>query len=125
MRLLLDTHALLWWLADDPRLAPEGRKAIACPDHLVYVSAVSVWEIIIEQSLGKLELPADFAEVLAAEPFEPLPITADHALRVAHLPPLHSDPIDRMLVAQALCEGLTIVTRDAGLARYGVPLVPA
>jgi PIN domain nuclease of toxin-antitoxin system len=118
MNLLLDTHVLLWWLADDPALSARARAAIGHTDNLVYVSAVTLWEIVIKRSLGKLDLPGDWAEVLAREPFRRLPVTWDHALRVAQLPNVHRDPFDRLLIAQAMEEDLVLVTGDELLARY-------
>jgi PIN domain nuclease of toxin-antitoxin system len=120
MNLLLDTHALLWWLDDNPTLSAEARDAIADGRNLVFVSAVAIWEIRIKQALGKLQLPANFREVLDSQAFDELPLTVDHAHRLAELPPLHRDPFDRMLVAQAIAERLTIVTRDPDIARYRV-----
>jgi len=120
MNLLLDTHALLWWLDDDPTLSAEARDAIADGRNLVFVSAVVIWEVRIKQSLGKLQLPSNFREVLDSQAFDELPLTVDHAHRLAELPPLHRDPFDRMLVAQAMAERLTIVTRDPDIARYPV-----
>lgn len=125
MRLLLDTHALLWWLADDPRLADRAREAIADPASSVFVSAAVAWEIAIEQALGRLEPPEDLSVRLARERFEELAITIVHALRAGELPPHHSDPFDRVLVAQAELEGLTLVTRDPRIAQYGVAVLPA
>jgi PIN domain nuclease of toxin-antitoxin system len=120
MNLLLDTHALLWWLDDNPTLSAEARDAIADARNLVFVSAVVIWEVRIKQSLGKLQLPSNFREVLDSQAFDELPLTVDHAHRLAELPPLHRDPFDRMLVAQAIAERLTIVTRDPDIARYPV-----
>lgn len=117
MRLLLDTHVLLWWLADDPRLAATARAAIASPEDEVRVSAASIWEMVIKQALGKLQLPDGFAEVLASEDLLPLPVTAAHALAVGRLPLLHHDPFDRLLVAQCQVEGLTLVTADTRVAQ--------
>jgi PIN domain nuclease of toxin-antitoxin system len=129
VRLLLDTHVLLWWLADDPALNDAARAAIADPANAVWVSAASAWEIAIKSALGRLHLPQPACEfvpvALAENDFAPLPIAVDHALRVADLPPLHGDPFDRMLIAQALAEGLTLVTADAALARYPVPVLDA
>ena len=125
MRLLLDTHALLWWLADDPRLADRAREAIADPASSVFVSAAVAWEIAIEQALGRLEPPEDLSVRLARERFEELAITIVHALRAGELPPHHSDPFDRVLVAQAELEGLTLVTRNARIAQYGVAVLLA
>lgn len=118
MRLLLDTHLLLWALAAPSKLSANTRKQIE--DAEVYASAASIWEISIKSALGKLD--ADPAEVLAAvEPagFAMLPITGMHAARVAELPPLHKDPFDRMLVAQALCEPMILYTNDEVMRPYG------
>ncbi len=118
MRLLLDTHLLLWALAAPGKLSANVRKQV--DDAEVYVSAVSIWEISIKSALGKLD--ADPAEILAAvEPagFALLPITGMHAAKVAELPPLHKDPFDRMLVAQALYEPMTLYTNDELLRPYG------
>ena len=125
MNLLLDTHALLWWLDDNPTLSAEARDAIADGRNLVFVSAVAIWEIRIKQALGKLQLPANFREVLDTQAFDELPLTVDHAHRLAELPPLHRDPFDRMLVAQAIAERLTIVTCDPDIARYRVRTIEA
>jgi PIN domain nuclease of toxin-antitoxin system len=120
VRILLDTHFLLWWLADDPALGERARQVIASPDHLVCYSAASVWEIRIKQRIGKLELPDDFADSLAAQAFVPLAITTAHAHAIKDLPLHHRDPFDRMLVAQAQIERLTLLTRDEQLAKYEV-----
>lgn len=123
MNLLLDTHVVLWWLADDPTLDDAARHAISDPDNTVFLSAVVVWEIRIKQMIGKLDLPPEFADVLADQDFVELPVTVAHALAVGELPPIHRDPFDRMLVAQAKVEGLTVVTRDSALAEYGVAVL--
>ena len=125
MNLLLDTHALLWWLDDKPTLSAEARDAIADGSNLVFVSAVVIWEVRIKQSLGKLQLPSNFREVLDSQAFDELPLTVDHAHRLAELPPLHRDPFDRVLVAQAIAERLTIVTCDPDIARYRVRTIEA
>lgn len=125
MNLLLDTHALLWWLDDNPTLSAEARDAIADGRNLVFVSAVVIWEVRIKQSLGKLQLPSNFREVLDSQAFDELPLTVDHSHRLAELPPLHRDPFDRMLVAQAMAERLTVVTRDPNIARYPVRVLKA
>ena len=125
MNLLLDTHALLWWLADQPTLAPEAREAIATGENLVFVSAVVIWEIRIKQALGKLKIPPEFKQVLDAQPFEKLAISAEHANAVAELPDIHRDPFDRMLVAQAKVEGFALVSRDLVFARYGIAVISA
>ena len=123
MKLLLDTHVILWWLADDPTLKPDARSAISETSNLVYVSAVSLWEIVIKRGLGKLRLPEDWADILMREPFRQLPINCRHALRVGELPDIHKDPFDRLLVAQCLAEELTLVTHDATLQHYDVPIL--
>lgn len=118
MRILLDTHVLLWLLARPSRLPPGTRKRIASAD--AYVSAASIWEIGIKARLGKLRADAD--EILSSiEPagFSLLPVSGEHAARVAHLPPLHRDPFDRMLVAQCLVEPMILVTNDVALTGYG------
>lgn len=121
MRLLLDTHAFLWWLADHRSLSAAARAAIADPSALVFVSAASVWEISIKASLGRLDLGgADPSEAIPACGFLDLPVTSAHAWTAGRLPAHHDDPFDRMLVAQALAEGLTCVTRDPEIASYGV-----
>lgn len=125
MNLLLDTHALLWWLNDDATLSPQARSAIADPENTVYLSAVVVWEIRIKQAIGKLGLPSDFHQVLDAQQFVDLPVTVAHAHALAELPPIHNDPFDRMLVAQAVHERMFVATRDPEIARYGVDVVAA
>lgn len=123
MRLLLDTHVAIWWLSGDRRLSTATRRAIEdAPD--AYLSAVSLWEMFIKQGTGRLDLPADFADALR-EDFVELPLTFDHALEGRMLPGVHRDPLDRMLVAQARVEALTIVTADRTLAEYGVSVLAA
>ena len=125
MRLLLDTHALLGWLADEG-LSARARDAIADPDNVVTVSAASAWEISIKKALGKLAAPDDLEEqVRAAGGFTLLPITIAHAMAAGRLARHHDDPFGRMLVAQALAEGLTLVTRDRRFDEYGVARLPA
>jgi PIN domain nuclease of toxin-antitoxin system len=125
-RLLLDTHVWLWWQIDDRRLGESARKAIASAPE-VRLSAASVWEIAIKSALGKLTLPrgADILEELDRDGFMPLAVEVEHAARLRELPLLHRDPFDRMLISQALSEGLTLVTADPQLEGYGVTLVDA
>ena len=121
MRLLLDTHALLWALATPAKLPAATAAAIRDPANAVFVSAASAWEIAIKSALGKLS--ADLDEIVRTSievGFEELVVTLAHARRVRALPPRHRDPFDRMLVAQAIEEGLTVVTRDAAVGDYGV-----
>lgn len=124
-RLLLDTHVLLWWLADDAALGPRARSLIAAADNVIYVSAASIWEISIKKSLGKLQAPDGFDMIMDEEGFESLVIDAFHAEQAGALPPLHRDPFDRMLIAQAQAEGLSILTCDQNIAPYGVRLIDA
>ncbi len=124
MRLLLDTHVLLWWLADDPALSEQARQLIANEPE-VFVSAASAWEIAIKRALGKLEAPEDLLEVLDTGGIVRLPIDFEHAITAAALPRHHDDPFDRMLVAQAQREGLALMTSDARIARYAVAVLPA
>jgi len=125
VNLLLDTHTVLWWLSDDPALSETARVAIADPENTVFLSAVVVWEIRIKQSIGKLDLPDDFGEVLDAQRFAELAVTVDHAHTIAELPAAHRDPFDRMLVAQAMVEHMVIVTRDRSIADYDVEVIVA
>ena len=124
-RLLLDTHTFLWWLADDPSLGEKARAVIADGRNDVYVSAASIWEISIKRALGKLEAPDDLEQVVEDENFIRLPISLFHAEAAGKLQPLHHDPFDRMLVAQAQSEGLTLVTADEHIPGYGVHTLPA
>ena len=119
-RLLLDTHVLLWALDDDEGMDTAARDAIVDPRNDVFVSAASIWEISIKRSLGKLQAPDQLVSAVGESGFRELPVTFVHADQAGSLPPLHRDPFDRMLVAQAQVEGLTVVTRDSVIAKYGV-----
>ena len=121
MRLLLDTHVLLWWLADDRKLSKDARTMIADADHQVLVSAASVWEVAIKAALRRIEIDLDDLEdAILKSGFEPLPIAVPHAVRVGRLQNVHRDPFDRMLVAQASIEELRLVTHDRVFERYGL-----
>jgi len=120
--LLLDTHVILWWL-DGSRLPKAVVDRIADPGELVVVSAASIWEAAIKAAMGKLRTPEALSDVVVDEGFEPMPITFDHAERAGALPPHHRDPFDRMLIAQALVGGLTVVTHDPAFDDYGVDLL--
>jgi len=120
VNLLLDTSVLLWWLADDPRLPASARDAVPAADAVV-ISAATVWEIGIKQALGKLRGPNDVEAEIVSNGFQALSITPSHATAAARLPPHHADPFDRMIIAQAIAEGLTVVTSDRRFADYGVP----
>jgi PIN domain nuclease of toxin-antitoxin system len=125
MRVLLDTHAFLWWVEDDPRLSLAARKAITDATEGL-LSIASCWELAIKVSRGRLALSKPIerlAEVLGGSEFQLLPIDLDDVARVATLPPHHRDPFDRMLIAQALGDGLTIVSADPVFKKYGVKRV--
>ena len=118
-----DTHALLWWLADDDRLSERARDVIAAGEIPVVYSAASIWEAEIKAASGKLVVPEDLLDALDADGFVELPVAARHARDAARLPPLHRDPFDRMLVAQARLEGLVIITADSKIADYGADVL--
>jgi PIN domain nuclease of toxin-antitoxin system len=124
VRLILDTHILLWWWDDSPRLAEDLRDLIADPAHEVMVSAVSIAEIAVKKSIGRLVLRDDFAEGVDRDGFAELPLTVAHARKLTSLPLLHRDPFDRMLVAQALIEGAALVTVDSMVQQYDVTTLP-
>ncbi|MFC1611472.1 type II toxin-antitoxin system VapC family toxin [Myxococcota bacterium] len=121
-RLLLDTHAFIWWRADAPELGADAREAIAVAD-IVMVSAASAWEAAIKQALGKLRLPDSLAAGVHDSGFVELPITFGHAEDAAALPQHHNDPFDRMLVAQARYERLTLVTHDRRIEPYDLQIL--
>lgn len=121
MKILLDTHIALWAVSDDSRLSLQARELIAAPRNLVWVSAVSVWEIAIKHSLGRGEMPISGAEALEffrQSGYRMLPVSPEHAAAVENLPTHHQDPFDRLLVAQSLTEPLRLLTHDATVARY-------
>jgi PIN domain nuclease of toxin-antitoxin system len=121
-RLLLDTHVFLWWKENNPRLSLPAREAIATAE-LVFVSAASAWEIAIKTGLGKVRLPRALSEGVEQSGFLELPVRFDHCAAVELLPQHHTDPFDRMLIAQAIVEKLVIVTHDRSLERYGAPVI--
>ena len=127
MRLLLDTHTLLWWLSENPSLPASARKLIANKNNDVLVSAASAWEIATKVRLGKLpiaiDLAHDFSAYLERERFATLPVSVEHGIRAGLLPGPHKDPFDRMLIAQALAENLAIVSNDVVFDGYGVKRV--
>ncbi len=124
MRLLLDTHALLWVLSAPERLPPALRRRIRAGENEVYSSIASAWEIAIKVALKRLDLEVDsLADSLAASGIQALDVDLRHVARVAQLPLHHRDPFDRMLIAQALCESMTLVSRDRSLSKYGVELL--
>ncbi|MET8330042.1 type II toxin-antitoxin system VapC family toxin [Streptomyces sp. NPDC005181] len=123
MRLLLDTRVVMWWLDDSSKLSPKV-KDLLDTDPGAYVSAVSPWEITIKQFLGTFEGPGDLAEQVRDLHFAGLPITAAHGVRAGRLPMLHTDPFDRMLIAQAQAEGMVLVTRNKWIPQYDVQVMP-
>lgn len=123
--LLLDTHVALWAFASPEVLRPEVRGAITDPRNTVMVSATSVWEVEIKRALGKLDAPEGFAALCVERGFDPLNITYRHAEVAGALPPHHSDPFDRMLIAQAIAEDLELVTNDRAMSAYDVRVVAA
>jgi PIN domain nuclease of toxin-antitoxin system len=125
VRLLLDTHVVVWALDDDHRLGRTARRAIENVANAVYVSVATVWEMALKSALGKLDVPSDIGGWIERSAFSPLPIEIDHAVASAALPRHHRDPFDRMLVAQAQLEGLTLVTGDSRIARYDVATLDA
>ena len=124
MRALLDTHALLWWFADDPALSPAASRFIANTKNTIVVSAASGWEIATKVRIGRLPtastLIADFESWLGQEGFEQLAISADHAVRAGQLPGAHRDPFDRMLIAQAQAENVPLISNEVLFDGYGI-----
>ena len=125
MNLLLDTHVLIWALENNPRLSDSAREAIVDGENLVFVSAVSVWEISVKQAMGKLDVPDNLIEEIQIHRFTPLEINLQYAHLAGRLPAIHKDPFDRMLIAQAILEKLTIVTRDQIMNQYDVTVLNA
>jgi PIN domain nuclease of toxin-antitoxin system len=127
MNLLLDTHTLLWFLTNDPSLSAPARTVIENPGNVSHVSAASLWEVAIKCALGKLKLPAPYADIfprqLETNGFELLPIAPKHCVTLLTLPFHHRDPFDRLLLAQAKVEGMTLITDDGQFGPYGVPLL--
>lgn len=122
MSFLLDTHILLWWLADE-QISAEAAARIGDPETLVAVSAASVWEASIKAALGKLRVEGSLVEAIGSSGFESLAISLVHAERAGNLPPHHRDPFDRILIAQAELEGFTLITRDGSFQAYDVEVL--
>jgi len=122
MNILLDTHVALWWFDGGDQLSAAAIDTIGRAN-TVYVSAASAWEVAIKSALGKLSLPAPFEEGVERSKFTRLPITFAHATAISSLPGHHADPFDRMLIAQAVVENLSVVTRDKQLLAYGRPII--
>lgn len=126
MGYLLDTHILLWWLADAGELKKKVKSIIADPNNLIFVSAVSTWEIAIKKSIGKLSAPDNLEQVIINSGFNTIPIYINHTLYVDKLENLHDDPFDRLLISQAILEDFIFITADKKIARYNrVNLMPA
>jgi PIN domain nuclease of toxin-antitoxin system len=124
VKLLLDTHILLWWLDDNPRLQPRLKRLLADGRHEIVVSIASIWEIAIKHQVGKLAASAPaVAELLSEQGLHPLPVSVEHLAVVQTLPRYHGDPFDHILLAQARVERATLMTIDAILGRYGVPCI--
>src|SRR5476651_2447767 len=128
MNLLLDTHVLIWWLQDSDKLGRRARQAILRPGAAVFISSACIWEISIKSALGRLKLKESLGKYipdLVAGGFHHLPINFEHALAVQDLAPHHNDPFDRILIAQAQCEDLTLMTVDPAIAPYDVRTIDA
>jgi PIN domain nuclease of toxin-antitoxin system len=123
LRLLIDTHAALWWLSDDPRLGEAASRQLTDATNQLLLSAAVVWEVAVKRSLGKLNAPDGFVAAMLSGGAQAVHISIDHAAAVEHLPWHHRDPFDRVLVAQAQVEGATLVSGDEALAAYGVPVI--
>lgn len=117
---LLDTHVLVWWLAEPGRLSEAARAAIADPRNLIYFSTAGVWELMIKQARGSITLPGDLSDVLREDQLDVLSIDLPHVLALGDLPAIHQDPFDRVMVAQAVVEDLTLVTRNGRIQQYPV-----
>jgi PIN domain nuclease of toxin-antitoxin system len=125
VRLLLDTHVVIWWLERSARLRSEVGSAINDPANEVYVSAVCAIEMSLKRAQGRLRTPDDLELQMERSAFTALPVTVAHGVALGSLPPLHGDPFDRLLVVQARAEGLTLVTADRAMSRYDVPILAA
>ena len=125
MILILDAHALLWWLRDEPSLDRVARASVADPANEVAVSAATVWELEIKRAMGKLRAPEDLLAILQSEEFDCIPVLGDDAVRAAQLPMHHRDPFDRMILAHALRLDAVVVSRDRAFDPYDVPVLRA
>lgn len=124
MRILLDTHVLLWWLADPQRLPDPARRILEKDGNDIYVSVASLWEVAIKSGKGRLRVdPAELLKGISVNHFSMLPIEAAHVLALLDLPPVHRDPFDRIIVAQADCESMRVLTHDAQLQSYGAAVL--
>jgi PIN domain nuclease of toxin-antitoxin system len=126
MRLLLDTHILLWAAGEPEKLSAAGRELLLAPENVLYFSPASIWEIVIKRELGRNDFQVDpvrLRKLLVVNGYTEVPVTSDHALALDGLPPLHKDPFDRLLLAQARSEGMLLVSSDTQLLRYGDSMI--
>lgn len=117
---LLDTHILLWWLSGDKKLGKKRTDLISSSTNRIMVSTVSIWEMVIKKSLGKLKVPDNIKEVIYDNEFEILSIAPDHVLYLQNLPAVHNDPFDRLLISQSICEDMIFVTADKIIPKYEI-----
>lgn len=125
MEYLLDTHVVLWWLTEPEKMDKKAQTIIRDKSNIIFISSASFWEMAIKKGIGRLTLPHNLLEAVAAENFKIIPVMPEEALGVADLPPLHADPFDRMLIIQAKLNNLVIITRDTKIAEYPVVTVNA
>lgn len=126
MRLLLDTHILLWAAGEPEKLSPAGRELLLAPENALYFSSASIWEIVIKRGLGRDDFQIDpirLRKQLVVNGYTEVAVTSDHALALDTLPPLHKDPFDRLLLAQARSEGMLLVSSDTQVLRYGAGII--
>lgn len=123
MKILLDTHVLLWWLGDDKALSKKGRSLISDEKNIIFVSAATAWEIVIKQELGNLIAPDNLEETITDNNFKVLEMTLHHTMAMRELPHFHHDPFDRMLIAQAKCESLTLLSADDKFKLYDCEMI--
>ncbi len=123
MKLLLDTHILIWWLSEASRLSQTEIALITDSDNFIFVSAATAWEIAVKKMIGKLEAPDDLPAALAVNNFLELPITIEHSQKLYQLPLHHNDPFDRIMIAQAISEDLTFMTRDVKIPLYDIKII--
>lgn len=119
MNIILDTHIFIWWNDDPSKLSKKAREVIEDRNNIIYISSVVIWEIVVKMMLGKLEAPDNPLAIAIQEGFIPLPVTGEHAMALKNMENHHSDPFDRLLIAQAKHEGFTLLTRDKAIMKYG------
>ncbi|MBN9542883.1 MAG: type II toxin-antitoxin system VapC family toxin [Alphaproteobacteria bacterium] len=123
MHYLIDTHIFLWWIDNNKKLSEKIKSVIANPSNIIFVSSVTTWEITIKKSLGKLEVPDNIIEIIEECGFETLSISPIHTLGIENLPDIHDDPFDRLLISQAICEDLILITNDQYIKQYDLKLL--